>query len=104
MDETGISVHQNTTHNNHSNNGRSTSIIDNVTSITAVLVGDRATGGGSGGGRLDPPTYDEAIDPESAPPPSYDSLFGRVREARKSSKGLVDFAKNVLILLLGTRE
>lgn len=53
---------------------------------------------------FDLPTYDEAIDPESAPPPTYDSLFGRVREARKSSKGLMDFAKNVLILILGTRE
>lgn len=54
----------------------------------------------------DLPSYDEAmIDPESAPPPTYDSLFfGRVREARKSSKGLMDFAKNVLILLLGTRK
>lgn len=52
----------------------------------------------------DLPSYDEAmIDPENAPPPTYDSLFfGRVREARKSSKGLMDFAKNVLILLLGT--
>lgn len=78
----------------------STSIIDNVT----------AADHGPGNAlaieceRLDPPTYDEAIDPASAPPPSYDSLFGRVREARKSSKGLLDFAKNVLILLLGTRK
>lgn len=85
--------------NSHSNN-RSTSIIDSVTTV----LGERIIGVGGHSGRLDPPTYDEAIDPESAPPPSYDSLFGRVREARKSSKGLMDFAKNVLILLLGTRE
>lgn len=52
--------------------------------------------------RLDPPSYEEVVDPEGLPPPSYDSLFGRVRNAQKSSKGLVDFAKNVLILLLGT--
>ncbi|KAJ9576261.1 hypothetical protein L9F63_006860, partial [Diploptera punctata] len=48
-----------------------------------------------------PPSYDEAIDP-NAPPPSYDSLFGRVREAHKASKGMFDFLKNVIILLLGT--
>ncbi|XP_069703193.1 transmembrane protein 272-like isoform X2 [Periplaneta americana] len=48
-----------------------------------------------------PPSYEEAIDP-NAPPPSYDSLFGRVREAHKSSKGMFDFLKNVIILLLGT--
>lgn len=88
----------------------SASINENAT--TTSNPEDR-TGAGGGGiaaplsiecDRLDPPTYDEAIDPASAPPPSYDSLFGRVREARKSSKGLMDFAKNVLILLLGTRE
>lgn len=38
----------------------------------------------------------------SAPPPSYDSLFGRVREAHKASKGMIDFLKNVICLLLGT--
>ncbi|KAG8306013.1 hypothetical protein J6590_056688 [Homalodisca vitripennis] len=37
-----------------------------------------------------------------APPPSYDSLFGRVREARKSSSGFIDFFKNLTILLIGT--
>lgn len=80
------------------------SLSDGIRSLSGEFM---ATGGGRGSGsavRLDLPTYDEAIDPESAPPPSYDSLFGRVREARKSSKGLVDFAKNVLILLLGTSK
>ncbi|XP_022901730.2 transmembrane protein 272-like [Onthophagus taurus] len=48
----------------------------------------------------EPPTYEEAIDP-NGPPPSYDSLFGRVREARKTSKGVFDFLKNVVIILLG---
>jgi hypothetical protein len=38
----------------------------------------------------------------SAPPPSYDSLFGRVREAHRASKGMIDFLKNVIYLLLGT--
>ncbi|CAK9824146.1 hypothetical protein ANTRET_LOCUS2361 [Anthophora retusa] len=48
-----------------------------------------------------PPSYEEAIDP-NAPPPSYDSLFGRMREAHKVSKGVFDFLKNILLLLLGT--
>lgn len=39
-----------------------------------------------------------------APPPSYDSLFGRVREARRTSKGVFDFFKNILIILLGAGE
>lgn len=51
--------------------------------------------------RGEPPSYEEAINPD-APPPSYDSLFGRVREAHKSSTGMLDFLKNVVILLLGT--
>ncbi|CAH0560767.1 unnamed protein product [Brassicogethes aeneus] len=48
-----------------------------------------------------PPSYEEAINP-NAPPPSYDSLFGRVREAHKSSKGVLDFLKNIIIIVLGT--
>nr|CAD7401575.1 unnamed protein product [Timema cristinae] len=40
--------------------------------------------------------------PNRSPPPSYDSLFGRVREAHKASKGVFEFLKNVIILLLGT--
>lgn len=51
--------------------------------------------------RGEPPTYEEAIDP-NAPPPSYDSLFGRVREAQRTSKGVLEFLKNLLIILLGT--
>jgi hypothetical protein len=48
-----------------------------------------------------PPSYDEATDPHE-PPPSYNSLFGRVREAHRTSKGIIDFLKNVICLLLGT--
>ncbi|XP_072376403.1 transmembrane protein 272-like isoform X1 [Diabrotica undecimpunctata] len=48
-----------------------------------------------------PPSYEEAINP-NAPPPSYDSLFGRVREAQKTSKGILDFLKNIIIIVLGT--
>ncbi|XP_018336283.1 uncharacterized protein LOC108744834 isoform X2 [Agrilus planipennis] len=50
---------------------------------------------------MEPPSYEEAINP-NAPPPSYDSLFGRIREAERTSKGILDFIKNVLIILLGT--
>lgn len=46
------------------------------------------------------PSYEEASDP-NAPPPSYDSLFGRVNEVRKTSRGFVDFVKNLFFFLLG---
>ena len=38
----------------------------------------------------------------TVPPPSYESLFGQVRKARKNSDGVFSYAKNLLILLLGT--
>ncbi|KAG8038737.1 hypothetical protein G9C98_000292 [Cotesia typhae] len=50
-----------------------------------------------------PPSYEEVID-RNAPPPSYDSLFGRMREAHKTSKGVFDFLLNIVVLLLGTRS
>lgn len=40
----------------------------------------------------------------AAPPPSYQSLFGQVREARKSSNGLIDFLRKLVLILLGTRK
>lgn len=73
----------------------------NATASSVVVVQGSATTTGTRRG--EPPSYEEAINPET-PPPSYDSLFGRVREAHKSSTGLLDFLKNVVILLLGTRE
>ncbi|XP_043278538.1 transmembrane protein 272-like [Venturia canescens] len=57
----------------------------------AVLINDRGA----------PPSYEDVIDP-NAPPPSYDSLFGRMREAHKASKGVFDFLLNIVVLLLGT--
>eukprot|EP00088_Acartia_fossae_P032724 TRINITY_DN3347_c0_g1_i10.p1 TRINITY_DN3347_c0_g1~~TRINITY_DN3347_c0_g1_i10.p1 ORF type:complete len:308 (-),score=6.52 TRINITY_DN3347_c0_g1_i10:457-1380(-) len=48
-----------------------------------------------------PPSYDEAVDP-NAEPPSYDSLFGRIRDTHKASKNVIDFLVKVLLLLLGT--
>jgi len=48
-----------------------------------------------------PPSYDDVINPD-APPPSYHSLFGQVREARKNSSGLIDFLRKLVLILLGT--
>lgn len=53
---------------------------------------------------MDPPSYEEVVNQTNTPPPSYESLFGRVKEARKSSKGVFDFFTNVLILILGTSK
>ncbi|KAK9886903.1 hypothetical protein WA026_019160 [Henosepilachna vigintioctopunctata] len=48
-----------------------------------------------------PPSYDEAIN-TNGPPPTYDSLFGKVRKAQRSSRGVQDFLKNIFIIVLGT--
>lgn len=48
-----------------------------------------------------PPSYDDITNPD-APPPSYQSLFGQVREAHKTSSGVLDFLRSVILLLLGT--
>ena len=50
-----------------------------------------------------PPSYEETVDPD-AEPPSYDSLFGRIRDTHKASRNLVDFLVKLLILLLGTLQ
>ena len=38
----------------------------------------------------------------TAPPPSYQSLFGQVREARKTSSNLIEFLRKLVLILLGT--
>lgn len=48
-----------------------------------------------------PPSYDVVINPY-APPPSYQSLFGQVREARKTSNGLIDLLRQLFLILIGT--
>ena len=48
-----------------------------------------------------PPSYEDAVDP-NAEPPSYDSLFGRIRDTHKSSRNLIDFLAKLILLLLGT--
>ncbi|XP_066984403.1 transmembrane protein 272-like isoform X1 [Macrobrachium rosenbergii] len=48
-----------------------------------------------------PPSYDEVLS-LNVPPPTYESVFGRVREVHRTSSGIVDFVKNLIILLLGT--
>ncbi|XP_058461992.1 uncharacterized protein LOC131436990 [Malaya genurostris] len=82
----------------NTSNDDSDAVTGRIGTSNVIVIHDSTTGGSRRG---DPPTYEEAINPD-APPPTYDSLFGRVREAHKSSTGMVDFLKNVLILLLGT--
>lgn len=48
-----------------------------------------------------PPSYDDVINP-NAPPPTYQSLFGQVMEARKTSNGLLDLLRRLLIILIST--
>ncbi|XP_060530617.1 transmembrane protein 272-like [Cylas formicarius] len=74
-------------------------LINNTPSVSHVQTGSTAPCAYEEFGA--PPSYEEAINP-NAPPPSYDSLFGRVREAQKTSKGILDFLKNVIIIILGT--
>ena len=38
----------------------------------------------------------------SEPPPSYDSLFGRVKAAKAESSGTVGFLKTLVIIILST--
>ncbi|GFS47476.1 uncharacterized protein NPIL_656881 [Nephila pilipes] len=49
-----------------------------------------------------PPSNKGIVNPE-APPPSYQSLFGQMREARENSSGCMDCVKQILNLLLGAR-
>lgn len=48
-----------------------------------------------------PPSYDDVVNP-NAQPPSYQSLFGQVQEARKTSNGLVDLFRQLFLILIGT--
>ncbi|XP_076360063.1 transmembrane protein 272-like [Tachypleus tridentatus] len=54
-----------------------------------------------GRGSGPPPSYEDVVNP-NAPPPTYQSLFGQVREARKNASGVVDFLRKVIVLILGT--
>lgn len=40
--------------------------------------------------------------PLGAPPPSYESVIGRVREVHKESSGTIDFFRKIILLLVGT--
>lgn len=48
-----------------------------------------------------PPSYDDVVNP-NAHPPTYQSLFGQAREARKTSNGLVDLFRQLFLILIGT--
>ena len=41
---------------------------------------------------------------EEGPPPSYDSLFGQIKEAKETSDGSFDFCKRVVQLFAGTSK
>ena len=48
-----------------------------------------------------PPSYEDVINPY-AQPPTYQSLFGQMREARKTSRSLLDLLRRLLIILIST--
>lgn len=48
-----------------------------------------------------PPSYDDVVNPHAAPP-TYQSLFGQMREARKSSRGLFDLLRRLTFILIST--
>ncbi|XP_005112148.2 uncharacterized protein LOC101853426 [Aplysia californica] len=47
------------------------------------------------------PTYHEAS-ANQEPPPSYDSLYGRMKAAKRESDGTVGFLKSFLVIILST--
>lgn len=47
---------------------------------------------------------DDKIWLEEGPPPSYDSLFGQIKEAKETSDGSFDFCKRVVQLFAGTSK
>lgn len=47
---------------------------------------------------------EDKIWPEDGPPPSYDSLFGQIKEAKETSDGSFDFCKRVIQLFAGTSK
>ncbi|KAL4230548.1 hypothetical protein ACF0H5_010929 [Mactra antiquata] len=50
-----------------------------------------------------PPSYSSTRPTgDMAPPPSYDSLYGKVKAAKQDSDGHVDFCKKFFIILCGT--
>ncbi|XP_065668621.1 transmembrane protein 272 isoform X2 [Hydra vulgaris] len=49
-------------------------------------------------GNLEPPNYNTVEDP----PPSYESIFGEIRQARQQSSGILDFLKKTIMIFLST--
>lgn len=50
----------------------------------------------------EPPPYVASSKEDSESPPSYDSLFGKMKHAKEKSSGNVDFAKNCCSIFLGS--
>ena len=40
----------------------------------------------------------------SGPPPSYQSLFGEIKDARHGSSSVLDFLKKLILILAGTSK
>ncbi|XP_067663619.1 transmembrane protein 272-like [Haliotis asinina] len=53
-------------------------------------------------GNAAPPPYSQAIHDPTEPPPTYESLYGRVKAAKTQSTGVPDFLKRFILLLAGT--
>lgn len=49
-----------------------------------------------------PPSYTEASADMGAPPPSYESLYGKLKAAKATSSGNVELGKNVCTIIIGT--
>ncbi|GAB6023229.1 hypothetical protein CHUAL_008047 [Chamberlinius hualienensis] len=49
-------------------------------------------------GTDNPPTYEDANNPNN-PLPTYDSLFGRFRQAHKESNGFMEFLQKLIIIV-----
>ncbi|XP_014677455.1 PREDICTED: uncharacterized protein LOC106817306 [Priapulus caudatus] len=52
-------------------------------------------------GHTQPPPYDESPYSQE-PPPSYTTIFGKIKQARTESNGCLEFLKKILVIVLGT--
>ncbi|KAK6173820.1 hypothetical protein SNE40_017211 [Patella caerulea] len=48
------------------------------------------------------PTYQQALHDPTVPPPTYDSLYGKIKDVKKKSTGVADFLMKILETLVST--
>ncbi|XP_050417593.2 transmembrane protein 272 [Patella vulgata] len=48
------------------------------------------------------PTYQQALHDPTVPPPTYDSLYGKIKDVKKKSTGIADFLMKILETLVST--